>query len=494
MDSNTAANRRSIAVAHPCSAYAPQPVRDPMERFPLTLDSYNDSVESCNNQRRRRVMRVHIETHGCKLNTADSQRMAREFVSAGYELTGADSGADVFVLNSCTVTHVADRKARQSLSVARRRFPGAVIVASGCYAQRAAHEITTAGIADLVVTNVDKPDIVGRVTERLGERFSPCAIGALGPPVNFLLGRSRASVKIQEGCDQVCAYCIVPKVRGRERSIPEQSLVDQVNELHAAGWSEVILTGTQLGSYGFDLPGTSLTGMLSRIIDETGMPRIRVSSLQPLELTDELLELWTGAGQGRLCPHFHLPLQSGSDDVLARMRRRHDSVAFIKTVERVRAAVPDCSITTDVIAGFPGETDDDHSRTISVIERVAFADAHVFPYSSRPGTSAAHLDGQVDGGVRAGRAAQIREITEAHAIQHRMRFIGVSRPVLWEGDSRSSGLTDNYLRVKLDSTISRVGLPPLSGDGVIEDILLTDMDGTALVGRPLSVAGDVFWR
>ena len=204
---------------------------------------------------------------------------------------------------------------------------------------------------------------------------------------------SRAMIKIQEGCNQVCAYCIVPKVRGRERSIPPQTLVSQVNDLVRQGYREVVLTGTQLGSYGFDIPGASLTGMLRRLLDETAIPRLRVSSLQPQEITDELLELWQDE---RLCSHFHLPLQSGSEPVLKQMRRRYLPGRYLEAVQMVRKAVPHAAVTADVIAGFPGETVEQFQDTYDLCSEVGFAAIHVFPYSARPGTTAAYLKPKVD--------------------------------------------------------------------------------------------------
>jgi threonylcarbamoyladenosine tRNA methylthiotransferase MtaB len=284
-----------------------------------------------------------------------------------------------------------------------------------------------------------------------------------------LPGKTRASVKIQEGCDQVCAYCIVPKVRGRERSIPPGEIVAQVQRLAAEGCAEVVLTGTQLGTYGFDLEGATLPGLLRLVVAETDIARVRVSSLQPLEITDDLLSAWDESG-GRLCPHFHVPLQSGSDDVLGRMRRRYTGEQFAAAVEQVRAAVPGCSVTTDVICGFPGETAEDHAATVRLVEQVRFADAHVFPYSERPGTSAAHFADQLDVALRSERAAEVREATERHGLEFRRASLGQVRPVLWEGGGRS-GLTDNYLRVRGEAgragTIQNVELLSVEADGAI---------------------------
>lgn len=426
-------------------------------------------------------MKVRIETHGCKLNTADSQRLANEFTRSGYGIAEDDEAPDVFVLNSCTVTHVADKKARQALSKARKSFPGAIVVAAGCYAESGTADLEELAATDLVIPNTRKSEIVSIVSSRTGLEWQE-PIG-IDNEVGQLLGRTRGAVKIQEGCDQVCAYCIVPKVRGRERSIPKSDIVSQVQALSTAGCPEVILTGTQLGSYGFDLEGTGLIDMIRTVLEETDIRRLRVSSLQPAEFSDELLSLWSGIGKDRLCPHFHIPLQSGSDRILERMRRRYTGEGYLAAVQAVKEAVPGCSVTADVIAGFPGESEDDHRRTVEVLEAAQLADAHIFPYSVRPGTSAAHYDDQVDVQIRTQRAEELREIADAAAQLHRQSFVGEVRSVLWEGARGASGLTDNYLRVRLEPgeiTLATKG----DGDGLIEDIKFNRLEGLQLIGTP----------
>lgn len=428
-------------------------------------------------------MKVLIETHGCKLNTADSQRLANEFARSGYEIAGIGETPDVFVLNTCTVTHVADKKARQALSRARRNFPDAIVVAAGCYAQSGTADLEELGATDLVIPNTRKSEIVSIISSRTGMEWQG-PVGA-GDVVGHLLGRTRAAVKIQEGCDQVCAYCIVPKVRGRERSIPKTEIIDQVQALSSAGCPEVILTGTQLGSYGFDLEGTGLVDVVRSVLEETDVRRLRVSSLQPAEFSDRLLELWNGVGKNRLCPHFHIPLQSGSDRILERMRRRYTGGEYLDAVRAAKAAVEGCSVTTDVISGFPGESDVDHQRTVEVLQAAELADAHIFPYSARPGTSAAHYPDQVAVHDRTQRAEELREIADAMARRHRQAFVGAVLPVLWEGARGRSGLTDNYLRVRLEAEeiiSAAVGAGDGDGDGLIEDIRITRLEGLQLIG------------
>ena len=279
-----------------------------------------------------------IETHGCKLNQADSQALARRFVSAGYRVVSLADGPDVYVLNSCTVTHVADAKARQALRAARRRNPSMTVVATGCYAQRMPDQLRSIAGVDLVVGNFEKSLIVSQVQRVRRVKTVSCGEGSEDSVAQESLGRTRAMVKIQEGCNQVCAYCIVPKVRGRERSIPPEELIATVNRRVREGFREVDLTGTQLGSYGFDLPDSNgLKGLVEKILAETNVERLRVSSLQPQEITPGLLELWRNP---RLCPHFHMPMQSGSDAVLRRMRRRYTADEYRRTVADIYAVPP----------------------------------------------------------------------------------------------------------------------------------------------------------
>ena len=414
--------------------------------------------------------RVAIETHGCKLNQADSSRLVWQFIEAGFQSVPTDEPADVFVVNTCTVTHIADRKARQSLRAARRRNPDAIIVAAGCYPQRSPGELTGLEEVDLVVGNADKSTLVRQVTERRGEPPVPCATGADVEIRSTGITRTKAMVKIQEGCDQVCAYCIVPKVRGRERSIPPADIVSEIGQYVARGYKEVVLTGTQLGSYGFELPNIGLTRLLERILLGTDVVRLRISSLQPQDITPGMLGLWSDS---RLCPHFHLPRQSGSDSILKHMRRRYTADTYVDAVEMIRRCIPGVSITADVIVGFPGETEREFEETYALCDQIGFADMHVFPYSIRPGTSAAHHKGQVDPEVKSRRSRMLLELAEKHSVGFRRQWLGTVRPVLWEtpgkvgGSHTWSGLTDNYIRVSgTDSRnlANRVTLAKLSSE------------------------------
>jgi len=430
---------------------------------------------------------VAIRTQGCKLNQADSDMLARRFAAAGYRLVQSPAKADVFVLNTCTVTSTADSKARQALRAAARANPHVLIVATGCYAQRSRDELSQVEGVSLVVGNTEKAELPAMVTALLEQRNTganshPRVSSALDysvqPAAN--IRRNRSMVKIQEGCDQVCAYCIVPKVRGRERSIPPESLVEQINQRVAEGCLEVVLTGTQLGTYGFDIPGATLTRLLERILAETAVPRLRVSSLQPQEINPRLLELWQDP---RLCRHFHIPLQSGSDRILEMMRRRYTTGLFAEKVDLVRNTVPGSGVTADLIAGFPGETEAEFQESLAFATSMAFSDMHIFPYSPRPGTSAVYLSGPVSQPVKKARTTQLLAMAKEGFEAFRSYQLGQTHPVLWESSTRQDGglkwrgLTGNYIRVythsrnNLGNTITPARFEELTGDGVRVKVL-----------------------
>ena len=390
-------------------------------------------------------LNVKIQTHGCKLNIADSQGIAKSFYAAGHTISSDnENNTDVFILNSCTVTHVADSKARQAIRRAKRTNPTALVVMTGCYAERDKKNIETINEVDLVLGNKEKKFIVNEVQKKLDiqnkEKIDP--IG--GYP---LLGRSRASIKIQEGCDQVCSYCIIPSVRGRERSVNPESLISQINELSANGVKEVVLTGTQLGNYGFDLSDTSLNKLLIKILNETDVPRIRVSSLQPKEVNNEIINTWINDGLGRICPHFHIPLQSGSDRILKDMRRRYSSSEYLDIVFNIKDLMPEASITSDVIVGFPGESDSEFLQTIDVVEKAKLSNVHIFPYSKRPGTSAFYSKSHVQDHVIKERSKDLLSLVDKLSGVAKKSLIGKERSILWEGKSKTAGLTEDYFKV-----------------------------------------------
>jgi threonylcarbamoyladenosine tRNA methylthiotransferase MtaB len=407
---------------------------------------------------------VALESLGCKLNQAEIEDLGRRLVEAGYRLVSAGDKADIYVLNTCTVTHVADRKSRHMLRLARRRYPAARLIAIGCYANRAPQELQQIDGVELVLGNDRKADLVSMLDNSPG--FSPS--GTL--PGTVVGGRrTRAFLRIQDGCRNCCAFCIVPLVRSRVESVTPDRVVAEIKERVAAGYREVVLTGTEVGTYSRD--GTNLAGLLERVLGETGIDRLRLSSLQPMEITEELIERWRDP---RLCTHFHLSLQSGSDSVLRRMNRRYTVAEYRRSVALIRASVPDVAVTTDVIVGFPGETDAEFRETLEFCRDMCFARIHVFPFSPRPDTAAAGMPGQVSAAVKKERARQVLALAGESAAGYRQQFLGRTLPVLWERKSGNlwSGLTGNYIKVytgnkdDLGNRLLSVRLMKLYKDGV----------------------------
>ncbi len=421
---------------------------------------------------------VAVLTLGCKLNQADSEAIARELGGAGVRVVDRPQrGAEAFVINSCSVTHVADRKARHMVRLARRLSPEARVILTGCYAETAPANIAELTGADAVIPSAEKASIPADILARLAERGDPAA----GCPTHVGGGlRTRAFIKIQEGCNELCAFCIVPYTRGREVSVPVERVVQEVRAREAEGVLEVVLTGTQLGNYGRDLGWGVRSGvdpapdssrakwfsaqtsfalrmtesqeqgprkLLEALLAETSVPRIRLSSLQAQDISPELLRLWDDT---RLCPHFHLPLQSGSETVLKAMRRRYIPDEFRRALALVRERVPDAAITTDVIAGFPGETDEDFEATYALCEEAGFAAMHCFPYSRRPQTGAAKMAGHLPAPTRRARLERLLALGRESSERFRRPFLGRTMEVLWEdrtADARWQGLTGNYMRV-----------------------------------------------
>jgi threonylcarbamoyladenosine tRNA methylthiotransferase MtaB len=387
------------------------------------------------------IPRIALDTVGCKLNQAETQLLGQQFAQAGYRLVSADEGADVYILNTCTVTHVADGKCRRLLRLARRRNPQTLVVAIGCYVERARQELAQIDGVDLVLDNRQKQHLLPLLEES----------GWLSHPLHGQRGltthadfRTRAFIKVHDGCNNFCSYCIVPLVRGREKSIPFDQVIAEVKHRITEGDKEVVLTGTEIGSYNY--AGVGLRELLQYILTQTKVARLRMSSLQPQEISLELIGLWRDE---RLCRHFHLSLQSGSDAVLNRMKRRYTAADYQRVVALIRDRVPEVAITTDIIVGFPGETDAEFEESYQFCRQMQFARIHVFPYSPRPGTEAATMSNQVGDRLRRERSQRMLALAGESARNFRQKFLGKTMPVLWEKQSGGvwSGLTDNYIRV-----------------------------------------------
>ncbi len=387
---------------------------------------------------------VAISTLGCKVNQAESDRYAQRFSDAGFALVSPDEAADVCVVNSCTVTNVGDQKSRQLIQRLRRQNPDTVLAVTGCYAAIAPQKVAQLTGADVVAGLDAKDALVDLVSEQLNERGV-----RLPEPVSYerlvqATPRTRLNVKVQDGCNDFCTFCIVPFTRGRARSVPLEDVVAQVTRAVAEGYQEVVLTGVNMTTYGRDSELT-FGSLLEAILERTAIRRIRLSSIEPFKFDLAWLDLWAS---GRICRHLHLPLQSGCDDTLKRMHRRYDSAWYGRLVSDIRAALPDIAIWTDVIAGFPGETDDEFEASFEFVRSIDFAGIHVFRYSPRSGTKAAAMDGQVLDRTRKARSERLLELSSAGKRRFARSLIGSTREVLFEEDG--SGLTDNYVRIYAD--------------------------------------------
>jgi len=412
--------------------------------------------------------RVALDTIGCKLNQAETELLAKQLAEVGYRLVSPADEADIYILNTCTVTHIADSKSRHRLRLAHGRNPDALLIATGCYAERAPQELAQIDGVGLVLDNNDKPNLL-RLLEGSGGISSPACGQGDSTSSHYDGFRTRAFIKVQDGCNSFCAYCIVPVVRGRERSLPVQQIVAEVRHRIATGFKEVVLTGVKIGSYNDN--GVNLKGLLEHILAEPDVTRLRLSSLQPKEISPDLIRLWHDR---RLCRHFHLSLQSGSDAVLSRMNRSYSISDYQEAVSLIRALVPEAAITTDIIVGFPGETEAEFEQSYNVCRQTEFARIHVFSYSPREGTEAARLPRQVRAQVKKQRSQMILALARESAQNFSQRFLGKTMPVLWEKQSDGiwSGHTDNYIKVytRSDEDLTNKLLPlklmEVYGDGV----------------------------
>lgn len=402
------------------------------------------------------MRRVAFATLGCKLNQYDSELMLERLKNAGWRVVAFAEEADAYVINTCTVTGTADQKSRNMIARARRSSPSAVVVVAGCLAQRDAEKLVEREGVRLVIGTARRAEIASLLERAMGSDEPVIAVGSLTDAafedegVSARESRTRAIVKIQEGCDRHCAYCIIPSVRGRSRSRPISSVADEVDGLARAGYPEITLTGIHLSSYGRDLPGTpSLADAVSVACAPQGIARVRLGSLEPTVVDDAFIAL-IGA-QVKLCRHFHLSLQSGSDGVLRRMARTYTAERFYSAVARLRGAFPEVSLTTDVIVGFPGETEEEHEESLGFVRACAFEKIHVFPFSPREGSKAAIMPDQVPDDVKKRRAAQMRALGGEMERAALRRRIGIrARVVVEELEAGLSvGYTDTYERVTM---------------------------------------------
>ena len=397
-------------------------------------------------------MKAAFCTLGCKVNQYDTEAMRELFENAGYETVDFSEPADVYVVNTCTVTQTGDKKSRQMISRAHALSPAAKIVVAGCYAQRAPEEVLALPGVSLVIGTKDRAHVVELVEALRQEKTT--AVSDLRtervfePLTASREGRTRAHLKIQEGCDRFCTYCIIPYARGPIRSRPLSDVRAELQKLAEAGFREVVLTGIHLMSYGRDLEADiTLLDAIAQADDIAGIRRIRLGSLEPQMLSEKFISAI--AGNPKICRQFHLSLQSGSAGVLARMKRRYTPEEYAECVRRLRTAMPECAITTDIIVGFPGETEAEFEETLAFARAVSLARIHVFPYSRREGTKAAEMPGQLSRAVKAERAARLGALAEELASEYAERFVGTEQEVLFEEREGKclAGHTGTYLRV-----------------------------------------------
>ena len=395
-------------------------------------------------------MRVAFYTLGCKVNHYETAAMAELFQAAGHQVVDFSEKADAYVVNTCTVTAVADQKSRQMLHRAHAQSPDALVVAVGCYSEVAREKVAALPGVDLVLGTGGRKDIVPLVEKALlGERLAPEAQPPFARRAFEELSavadsRTRATLKVQDGCVSFCTYCAIPFARGALRSRSRESCRRELTTLVEKGYREIVLTGIELTEYGKDLSDRPTLNDLIRLSDACGVERLRLGSLDPRFADEDFAQ--TCAQSRSLCHQFHLSLQSGSDTVLQRMNRRYTAEEYLRNAHRLRSCMPDAAITTDVIAGFPGETEEEHAETAAFLRQVGFARIHVFPYSRRPGTKAAAMAGQLTRQEKARRAKELIAVGDELERAFIDRQIGTVQQVLMEEDG--TGYTGNYVRVR----------------------------------------------
>ena len=425
-------------------------------------------------------MKYIISTLGCKVNQFETQAMEARLQEHGHLPCAPGELADAAIVNTCAVTAESGRKSRQLLRRLRDENPGAVLAVCGCYSQlepKEAEEIGAGvifGAADRMefVAAVEKAVAAGESARSIDEPFRRRTLEKL--PAGALEGRTRAMLKIQDGCVNFCTYCIIPYTRGRLRSLPLADAAAETARIRAEGYRELVLTGIEVASYGVDLPGKpNLADCIEAVAAEAGDMRIRLGSLEPTVITEDFCRRL--AATGKMCRHFHLSLQSGCDRTLKAMNRKYDTAFFLARCALLRQYFPGCALTCDLITGFPGETEADQAETLAFIEQCAFSAMHIFPYSRRPGTPADAMPGQCTRAVKAKRAHEAQQVAERMHRAYLEASVGQTLPVLFEtGEEGSLGHSDTYLLVKV---------PDKGLQGQLLDVTITGVDGERLVGE-----------
>lgn len=420
-------------------------------------------------------------TLGCKVNLYDTEAMAELFTEKGYEVVDFEEYADVYLINTCTVTNLGDKKSRQMIRRAKRINPNSVVVATGCYAQVASEEVAKieginivigtknrSEIVETVENYVDENGVVNNVSDIMGEKeFEPLQISRL-------TNRTRAYIKIQEGCNRYCTYCIIPYARGPIRSRKPEEVIEEVKKLAENGFKEVVLTGIHVASYGLDLGNITLADIIEKVHSVNGIERIRFSSMEPLAIDDDFVARM--AKLPKVCDHYHLSLQSGCNRTLKRMNRKYNAEQYAEACERLRNAFPNVAITTDIIVGFPDETEEDFKESLAFAKKMKLDKIHTFPYSPKKSTPAAKMKNQISGDVKSQRSKEMIALSDKMNIDFLNNNIGKTVPVLFEDMENGfwQGHTTNYIKVlvksdeNLNNKIVDVKLDKIHGVEIVE--------------------------
>lgn len=435
-----------------------------------------DMCDFYNKYARNKIVSMH--TLGCKVNQYETDAMQQLFVENGYEISDFEEFADVYVINTCTVTAMSDKKSRQMIRKAKKQNPNAVIAVVGCYSQQSPDEVMSIEGVNLIMGTKDRQKIVEQVEKLTADQqinevedimkqteFEKLSINKTG-------GKTRAFLKIQEGCDRFCSYCIIPYTRGPIRSRPLEEIAEEVSQLAENGYKEIVLTGIHVASYGKDNGENSLIDVIESLGNIQGIERIRTSSVEPLIISDEFLSRLIQIKS--FCPHFHLSLQSGSDSVLKRMNRRYTSKQYEDAVKLIRKYFPEAAITTDVIVGFPGESEEEFQETLEFLKRIELYEMHIFKYSIREGTKAAEMDDQVSPEEKSRRSSILLELSAENKNKFERQYMDKEVEVLFESKNKDRylGHTKNYIKVavKADHDL----------EGQIKKTLVVDIDHEAV--------------
>ena len=423
-----------------------------------------------------------IITLGCKVNQYESEAVEEIFEARGYKKK--EENADIYVINTCTVTNMSDRKSRQMISRARRDNPEAVIAVMGCYSQVKPEEVSQIEGVDIVLGSRNKEEVVDLCEDVLQNKGAIDKVLSLSETktiedleISNQEAMTRAYMKIQDGCNMYCSYCLIPYARGNISSRDMESIKNEANRLSKNGYKEIVLTGIHVSSYGKDLKnGTSLIDVIEEVANTDGIERIRLSSMEPRHITRDFLERMKATKKA--CDHFHLSLQSGSDDILKAMNRKYDTKIFKEKVDLIREVFPNAGLTTDIIVGFPTETDENHEETKNFVKDIKFAKTHLFKYSKRDGTKAATMKPEVDGNIKKERLKELEEIEQVNKREFLEKQIGKTLSVLFESksdmDGYKSGYSTNYLRVNVKDEIE---------DNEIRNCLITEIKNDELIGE-----------